>query len=200
MGKVKLQLDRLKDLSPKHKQRIAAVLCGLAVLMLVDTIFQIGRHVQWRYWIPQTLAAEGPTTQPATTQPATSQPTTTQPATSQPTTTQPTTTQPVSTQPAGDAGNGGRKSGGPSGPSSARAAIKRRNIMAPPKPKGHGMTLTGVLGNVALFVTRDGATVGIEAGQTERGVRVTGIDGYSVTIEFAGKTETMRLFPGGTNP
>jgi hypothetical protein len=75
------------------------------------------------------------------------------------------------------------------------ADIKRRNIMAPPKPKGHGLRLTGVLGETALFTTRENKTVGIEQGKSANGVTVVAVDGYTVTIKYKDKTETVKLFP-----
>ncbi len=196
MGKVKLT-DTLK-------RRIALATLALAALMLLDGIYQAGMHVKWRRWIPKTLAAERATTQPTDTQPSD-----TQPADSQPTGTRPADTQAAGTQAAGSRPASTRASakkpagrrprpGSTTGKSkktpAVHAAIKRRNIMAQPKPKGHGMQLTGVLGNVALFKARDGKTVGIEEGKSSGGIKVKAIKGYEVTIEFQGKAETMKLF------
>ena len=214
MGKVKLT-DLLK-------RRIALAMAVLAALMLLDCVYQIAMHVKWRSWTPVTLAAESPSTQPAETQPAETQPADSQPAASQPTETQPTGSQPTDTQPTGtqptttrstatqprsarsDVGRPGvtRKrtaDKSPKGKRSAKASavhpsIKKRDIMAPPKPKGHGLQLTGVLGNVALFKTRKGQTAGVEVGKSGNDIKVLKIDGYQVTIEYKGKPETMKLF------
>ena len=75
------------------------------------------------------------------------------------------------------------------------AAIRKRNVFTKVKPTGHGMSLTGVLGGIALFKSRDGKIVGIEEGKSGSGIKVVSIKDYEVTIEHKGKTETMRLFP-----
>ena len=62
------------------------------------------------------------------------------------------------------------------------------------------MRLTGVLGNLALFTTREGKAVGIEMGKSSQGVKVTAMDGFNVTIEYEGKSETMKLFPEKSKP
>jgi hypothetical protein len=107
----------------------------------------------------------------------------------------PAASQPTDTQPAPAAA-----ASKPGKPPPIHAAIRKRNIMTQPVPKGHGMKLTGVLGNIALFMTRDGKTVGIEEGKSEHGIKVTAVDGYSVTIEYEGKPETMKLFADEKGP
>ncbi len=82
------------------------------------------------------------------------------------------------------------------GPPEIAAAIRGRNIFTAPPPSGHGMMLTGIIGNTALFSGR-GGTVGIKEGESAQGVTVKSIsDAYEVVIEFKGKPETMRLFGG----
>ncbi|NLX07908.1 MAG: hypothetical protein GXY33_22430 [Phycisphaerae bacterium] len=105
------------------------------------------------------------------------------------------TTQPSATQPATQAAEPTPAPAAPPKPIEIAAAIKARNIFAAPPEKGHGMSLCGVLGNVALFNARGGAVVAIEAGQSANGVTVKSIDGYEVVIEYEGKPETLRLFP-----
>ncbi len=177
-------------LTSVHKRRIALAMFALAALMLLDGIYQVGTHVRWRYWIPTTLAAGTATSQPTDTRPTDMQRTDTQPTDTQRTDTQPTETQPTDTQ----AVTGGRKAPAAK-PLQVHAAIKKRNIMAPPMPRRHGMRLTGVLGDSALFTTQKGKPVWIELGKSSQGVKVIAIDGYSVTIEYKGKTQTMKLFP-----
>ncbi len=75
------------------------------------------------------------------------------------------------------------------------AAIRNRNLFTPPRPQGHGLALSGVIGNIALFASREGGTVGIKEGESARGVSVKAINQYEVVIEYQGKPETMRLFP-----
>lgn len=100
--------------------------------------------------------------------------------------------------PGGPQGKPGGSAAKPPKPYVASAAVKRRNIFAEPKPKGHGLTLTGVLGTTALFSTREGQPAAIEEGQSGAGgVKVTGIDGTVVKIEFEGKPETLTLSGGG---
>lgn len=73
--------------------------------------------------------------------------------------------------------------------------------MAEPKPTGHGLSLTGVLDNVAFFRNREGKDVSIEEGKSgEGGVKVTTIEGTNVTIDYEGKPETMRMFPASPEP
>jgi hypothetical protein len=181
---------------------------AIAALMLVNCLYQVGMHIRWWCWLPS-ASALAVTTQPAASQPASSQPAASQPPATQASATRGATSLPSAagsvTQPdaaamplAGPPGArpGPRDSGKP--PVVLSAAIKKRNIMAEPKPKGHGLRLTGVLGSTALFATREGQVVGIEEGQSgPGGVKVTSIDGYVVTIECEGKPETMRLFADG---
>jgi hypothetical protein len=216
-------------LTREHKQWISVAAFSLAALLLLDGIYQIGMHARWRSWIPETLAAPAPTTQPTTTQPTDSQPTDSQPTGSQPATTQPTDSQPAGSQPTDSqpadakpsaperpkpaipaAAGGARptrppmvrgaRSPKPTPPPSVDAAIRKRNPMTKPLPKGHGMRLTGVLGNLALFTTREGKAIGIELGKSSQGVKVTAMDGFNVTIEYEDKSETMKLFPEKRGP
>ncbi|MCK4342715.1 MAG: hypothetical protein KAY37_13440 [Phycisphaerae bacterium] len=153
-------------------------------------------------------------TQPAETQSADTQPVDTQPADTQSADTQPADSQPADSQPAAappsvappptaeappsvEASPTAEAPPPPPKPVEVSAALKRRNIMAPPPPKRHRMKLAGVLGNVALFTTKKGKTVAIEEGKSQRGLKVISIDGYDVKIEFGGKTETLQLFPAG---
>ncbi len=98
------------------------------------------------------------------------------------------TTQPAGTQPEAD------KKGGE--PFKLDEVLVRRNPFTEPKVKGHGMRLTGVLGETALLATRDGKTIGMEVGQNQQGVKLKSLDGYTVVIEYEGKDETLKLFSG----
>lgn len=100
------------------------------------------------------------------------------------------TTQP-STQPAKD------KSGKPP---ELVAALRKRNFFQPPRPTGHGLSLTGVLGNIAFFTGRDGRTMSIKEGESGGGIKLKTIRDYEVVIEYKGKPETMKLFTGGPMP
>jgi hypothetical protein len=93
-----------------------------------------------------------------------------------------TTTKPAATKPT------------VSPPSQISASLKKRNIFTEPMPRGHGMSLTGVMGTFALFRNRGGQTVGIEEGKSANGITVKSIKNYEVTIEYEGKPETMKLF------
>jgi hypothetical protein len=79
-------------------------------------------------------------------------------------------------------------------PPELAAAIRNRNLFTAPRPPGHGLSLTGVIGNIALFASREGGTVGIKEGESAREVKVKSINQYEVVIEYQGKPETMRLF------
>lgn len=194
-------------LPPINKQQVSVAMLVTVALMLVDCLYQAGMHVRWRCWMPG-ASALAVTTRPASSQPAASQPASSQPAASRPATTQSSASRGATSQPASASGPslqptispamqpGARESGKP--PVVLSEAIKKRNILAEPKPKGHGLRLTGVLGTTALFGTREGQVVSIEEGQSgPGGVKVTKIDGYVVTIECEGKPETMRLFADG---
>ena len=181
MGRLKLTSGQMK--------RVSAAMIAITALMLVDGVYQIGMHVWWRRWIPTTPSAQGATTQPASTQPAGTQPTGTQPASTQPASTQPTGTRPAG----GKLPVEGSKNQSPK-PSEVAAAIRNRNIFTEPKPKGHGLRLTGVIGKVALFQRREGETIGIEEGNSANGITVKSIRDYEVVIEYQGKSETMKLF------
>ena len=177
------------NLTDRQKRTLALVMLALAALMLLDTAFQIGMHVTWRRWIPATLAAAASSSQPADTQPATAPATASAPATTGAATKATTTSRPPSPKRPSRA----KKRGAAKTPP-VSAAITKRNVMAPPKPKGHGMSLTGVLGNVALFNTKKGQVICIEAGKSSQGVKVVSIEDYVVTIEHQGKRETLNLF------
>jgi len=185
---VKLKLTR------KHAKNISITAMVLVALMLADTLYQIGMHVHWRVWLPASLAA-----QPATTQPAETQPASTQPADAPSAQTQPTSTKPADTQPSNKAQKAKKKeSMKTSKPPEIHAAITKRNIFTKHKPQNHGLTLTGVLGQTALFDKKDGKSVAIEEGKSAQGVKVVSIKDYEVTIEYKGKTETMKLFSGSS--
>jgi hypothetical protein len=80
------------------------------------------------------------------------------------------------------------------------ASLKRRNIFIDPPPKGHGITLTGVMGKMAIFNNRGGQTFSVEEGKSGNGVTVKSIRNYEVEIECGGKCETMKLFGQGARP
>lgn len=168
-------------LKTSWRRNISVAMISLAVVMLGDGIYQTWMHFKWQRWLDRYAAVASPTTQPAT-QPST-QPST-QPA-SQPAS---APAKPDKTKPSP------RKPDKPK-PIELNAAIRKRNIFAPPKQRGHGLTLVGVMGNIALFKAGND-TVGIQEGSSERNVKVKSIDGYDVTIEFEGKQETMKLFAG----
>ena len=73
-------------------------------------------------------------------------------------------------------------------------SIKKRNIFTQPGPKGHGVSLTGVMGTFALFADRSGRTFSLEEGKSSNGITLKTINDYVVTIEYQGKPETMKLF------
>jgi hypothetical protein len=106
----------------------------------------------------------------------------------------------ATTQPTTDSAKGAGKCKPPSKPGELHASIKKRNIFMEPKPRGHGLTLTGVLGTFALFNDRGGQTIGIEEGKNGNGITVKSINEYEVTIEYQGKTETLKLFPAVNSP
>jgi len=174
-------------LSGKQSRYVAAGMAALAGLMVVSLFYQVALHLVWRSWLKEASAVLAvPTTQPASSQPASSQPAGSQPAGSQPAGSQP------ASAPAGGKQTGRKEPR----PVKLAAAISRRNIFAPPRPTGHGLTLTGVIGRIALFNSRDGGTVGIQEGESEQGVKVVSIRDYEVTIEFKGKKETLKVFDG----
>lgn len=167
-------------LTQKKRHVMSVVAMALVVLMAGDVIYQLAMHIRWRRWMPDTVLAEVAATQPAETQPAG---------------TQPADTQPASTQSAKTTKKAAKKK--PPKPYTVHTDIKKRNIFTKPKPTGHGMTLTGVIGATAQFKDRGGKTVYIDEGKSAQGVKVTSIKGYEVTIDHKGKTQTMKLFAGG---
>jgi hypothetical protein len=171
MGKMKREI-KLK-LSDRHTKYLSLVMIVLAAWMLGDGVYQIEKHVTWRRWMPETLIAASPTTQP-------------------------TETQPAETQPA-SAGDKDAQTKAKKAPLiEVHAAIKKRNIFAPmPKPASHETKLTGLIGTTAVFQKKD-KTFYVEEGKSAEGLTVKKIDGYQVTIEFQGKSETMQLFPGAS--
>ncbi|HOW68980.1 MAG TPA: hypothetical protein PKY77_00145 [Phycisphaerae bacterium] len=191
----------------QHARRVSIVMMAVAALMLIDGVYQTSMHLRWRHWLPATLAAGGTTTQPAGSQPTESPPSGSRPATSRPAETRPSGTRPAATQPAvaptatqAKARPPAQPSANPSEPPAVSAAIRKRSIFAPPRPKTPRPTLTGVLGRVALFRTADGKTVGIAEGESGHGMKVKTIRDYEVVVEYEGKTDTMKLFsdPGSS--
>ncbi len=158
----------------KHQRVAAMTAAGFAALLLADATYQTYKHVVWRRWIAGNVAAAAATT---TTQPAATQPAGSQPAS------QPTSAPAVAKK-----------------PPEISAALRKRNLFVAPKPTGHGLSLTGVLGRIAMFRNREGKPVSIEEGKTEGGVTVKSIDGYEVAIVFQGKPETLKLFSGAAPP
>lgn len=161
----------------KHQRIAALTAAGFAALLLADVVYQTYKHAVWRRWISGNVAVAAVSTQPASTQPAGTQPAGSQPAS------QPTSAPAPAKKPA-----------------EISAALRKRNLFVAPKPTGHGLSLTGVLGRIAMFRNREGKPVSIEEGKTEGGVTVKSIDGYEVAIVFQGKPETMKLFAGGGAP
>lgn len=184
-------------LTTSQRRTASIVALSLTALLGLDLVYQFTVHALWRQWLPTSLAAAVATTQPATTQPAGSQPADTQPAGTQPAHTQPATTQPTPAKPTEPPKNAKGKppSAGKAQPKELHAAIRKRNIFTPYQVRQHGLALTGVLGNIALF-SKGNETIGIEEGKAEGGVKVVSIQDYQVIIEFEGKTETMELFSG----
>ncbi|MBP7934760.1 MAG: hypothetical protein KA354_08955 [Phycisphaerae bacterium] len=192
----------------QYARRVSIVMMAIAVLMLIDGVYQTAMHLKWRHWLPATLAAGGTITQTAGSGPAESRPLGSQPATSRPAETQPSGTRPAGTQPAvappaathAKARPPAQPPADPSEPPAVSAAIRKRSIFAPPRPKTPRPTLTGVLGRVALFRTADGKTVGIAEGESGHGMKVKTIRNYEVVVEYEGKTDTMKLFsdPGSS--
>ncbi len=177
-------------LTQARKQWLAVIACGLAAVMAVDAIYQVAMYVRWRRWIPASFAAGAATSQPIATQPAGTGSAAAPPTAMPPGAPGPENMPPMSV-------------GVPNQPANAHpisAAIRKRNVLIPARPKGHGMVLTGVLGNTALFMTRQGQPVSIEVGKTGGDIKVLSIDGYTVTIEYEGKAETMKLFPDTRGP
>jgi hypothetical protein len=82
-------------------------------------------------------------------------------------------------------------------PPELAAELKKRNIFTAPRPKGHGLTLTGVIANRAFFATREGGATSIKEGESGNGIKVKSINGYDVVIEYEGKPETLKLAFGG---
>ncbi|GMU23577.1 MAG: hypothetical protein AMXMBFR13_36550 [Phycisphaerae bacterium] len=175
------------NLTPARRRIIGMSLALLTLLLAADLVHQAAAHQAWGRWIDEKAAPALPTTRPATTQPAGTQPADTQPA----------------SQPAGQAATPqprpGKDKQAPRKPIEVSAVIRKRNIFGPPKVESHGMSLAGVMGKFAIF-RKGGGTVSVEEGKSEGGVTVKSINEYEVTIEYKGKTETMRLFAGGSGP
>lgn len=180
-----MKIPRLANVNRRH---ISIAMIVLLVVMLCDVIYQIHMHAKWRRWIPNTLTASGATTQPASTQPAQEKDKGDKSSATQPTTTQ-ATKKPPATAPA-DKKNPKK----PKTPVKIHAAIKARNLFTtPPGKTGHGMTLTGVLGKIAIFQDKSKKQIEIEEGKSDKGIKVKSIEGYKVVIEYKGKEETLKL-------
>ncbi len=81
-------------------------------------------------------------------------------------------------------------------PAELHASIRKRDIFMEAQPRGHGVSLTGVMGTFALFAGR-GGPFSLEEGKSANGITLKAIKDYEVTIEYQGKAEVMKLF-GGT--
>lgn len=177
----------LESLKASWQRNLSIAMMALAVLMFGDAGYQTWMHFRWQSWLGKRAAAAAPTTQPTTqaaTQPSATQPTTTQPA-SQPGGAQPG---PVRPPPA-------EKPNKPPKPVTVSAAIRKRNIFAPPAPPGQPPPLIGVLGNIAIFLVGN-ESVGIQEGNSDKGITVKSITGYDVMIEFNGKPQTVKFVAG----
>ncbi len=180
MGKLTLTI--------RQRKAIAVAATAVTALLVLDLCLQISGYLGWRRWATDHAVYAASTSQPAATQPAS-----TQPASS------PASTQAARGKPDGKPGKPEEKPGKRAAPpKEIDPALKARNLFVPPKPGGHGLSLTGVLGRMAMFRTRDGKPLTIEEGQSEKGVTVKSIDGYEVVIQFEGRPETMKLFEGGS--
>lgn len=158
------------NLTEQRRRQLAVGAAAVAVLMLIDVFYQVGMHVCWRRFLPETLGMEVATSQPAGSQPA-------------------------GTQPAGNEKKDEKKE-----PKiEIDPIIKKRNVFTPPPSEGHGMELTGVIADTALF-RRGGESIAIEKGKENNGVKVVEINGYEVVIEFKGKKETLKLFSDTGGP
>ncbi len=80
------------------------------------------------------------------------------------------------------------------------SSLKKRNIFIEPPPTGHGLTLAGVMGRMAVFHNRSGQTFTVEEGKSANGVTVKSIHNFEVEIEYQGKSEIMRFSVGGQQP
>lgn len=205
-------------LTREHQQWISVAAFCLATLLLLDGIYQLGMHARWRSWIPETLAANAAAGEPSTSAPTATRPAEASPADSQPADSPGTDPSPPDMPPSAATTTGlptrpGMRATAPGGPPAPRAmrppgaaapavdaAIGKRNPMTHALPKGHGLRLTGVLGNLALFATREGKDLAIELGKSSQGVKVTAMEDFNVTIEYEGKSETMKLFPEKPGP
>ena len=163
-------MGKLKFPTQRNHQLSLALVVVVALLAL-DGLYQFGKAIQWRWWLSRVAAAAEVTT-------------------TQPTTRSTTETQPTS-KPAASANK-------PKKRPEVSAAIKRRNLFAKAQPKGHGLTLVGVLVDMALLKTRTGQVIGLTEGKSEQGITLKTIDGYEVTLEYKGKTETLKLQTGGS--
>jgi hypothetical protein len=180
----------LESLKAEWRRNLSIAMLALAVLMFGDAVYQTWMHFRWQTWLGQYAAAATPTTRP-TTQPAT----------------QPTTqaaTQPSATQPAAQPSAAQARPGRPARPEKpdkadkpvvVSAAIRKRNIFAPPTPPGQPPPLIGVIGNIAIFLVGN-ESVGIQEGQSDKGITVKSIKGYDVAIEFNGKPQTVKFVAG----
>jgi len=200
------------DWTPRRKRIAAIVMLAIVILLSINIIQQFGSHLLWRRWVTRNTVVAIATTQPAATQAAESRPAGSMPesapasrpgtADSQSTTTSAPASVPASS-PAPDRSDreSKKKTGESPPPAELNPAIKKRNPFLPvtSKPAGHGLRLTGVIGNIALFARRDGQTIGIGQGESAEGVTVKSITEYQVTIEFEGKSETLNLFGEGAS-
>ena len=71
--------------------------------------------------------------------------------------------------------------------------IGQRNVFAPPPPKGFKATLTGVLGDAAIF---DGKKL-VRAGESYKKAKVTQIGPDWVEIDFEGELKKLHVFGAG---
>lgn len=175
MGKLKLT-DR--------QRRAVALTAAIATILLVADVGNIVRkHIAWRSWVK----AGVPTTQPAS-QPS-SGPASASPE-SKPSKSSQSATRSADSKSARSKGKSNRQP-------EINEALQKRNLFVAAKPPGHGLSLTGVLGRMAMFKSREGKPVTIEVGESSKGITLKAIDGCEVTIEFEGKPETIKLFAGG---
>jgi hypothetical protein len=147
-------MDKIRKFINEHYRRISIAMMVLTGIFFLDVIYQLQMHIRWRFWMPNSLVADNPTTKPAP---------------------------PPSLR-----------------PPDLHASIRKRDIFMTAQPRGHGVSLTGVMGTFALFVGR-GGPFNLEEGKSANGITLKAIKEYEVTIEYQGKTEVMKLFGGAPN-
>lgn len=159
------------NLTQMQKRRLSVVMIVLSAAMSADAVYQVHKHWTWNRWLDQWAEIE--TT--SDTEAATGEVDKNDDGTGE----------------SGQPEENKKEEPPQPKPHELHATLQKRNVFAPVHRPHHGLQLTGVIGDTALFNKGP-----MKVGDTKDGAKLVRIEGYVVTIEYQGNEETFKLFDG----